>query len=325
MTRWWSRRKRLGRPDIAAHAGRFDVQPAAAHELGVTFLGVATLLMDDGESAIMTDGFFSRPSLLKVGLGKIGPDDSRIDSALTRLRLHPQPATCQLAAVIPVHTHFDHAMDSAVVARRTGAALVGSESAANIGRGAGLPANQIHVVHASTPVRYGNFTVTFIASEHCPPDRFPGTITTPVVPPVKAAAYKCGEAWSVLVGHTSGRTALIQGSAGFVSGSLEGQRADVAYLGVGQLGVLDHDYITAYWRHTVEAVGARRVILIHWDDFFRSLDQPLRALPYLGDNLDVTIEILGRLAEAQGVALQLPTVWQREDPWTAVRGRIGPW
>ena len=32
----------------------------------VTFLGVTTLLFDDGETQIMTDGFFSRPSLLQV-------------------------------------------------------------------------------------------------------------------------------------------------------------------------------------------------------------------------------------------------------------------
>ncbi|GIJ62779.1 MBL fold metallo-hydrolase [Virgisporangium aurantiacum] len=310
-----SRRRRLGRPDIAAHTGRFDVRPAAAHDVGVTFLGVSTLLVDDGRTAIMTDGFFTRPSLLRVGLGRIAPDDSRIDAALTRLRLYPRPAAGGLAAVIPVHTHFDHAMDSAVVARRTGAVLVGSESAANIGRGAGLPTDKINIVDPSRPVTYGDFTLTFVASAHCPPDRFPGTIAAPVVPPVKAAAYKCGEAWSVLVEHAGGRTALVQGSAGFVPGSLDGRRADVVYLGVGQLGVLDRDYITAYWRHTVEAVGARRVVLVHWDDFFRPLDRPLRALPYLGDNLDVTIDVLGRLAEAQGVALRMPTVWQREDPW----------
>lgn len=31
----------------------------------------------------------------------------------------------RLTAVIPVHTHIDHAMDSALVADRTGAQLVG--------------------------------------------------------------------------------------------------------------------------------------------------------------------------------------------------------
>jgi L-ascorbate metabolism protein UlaG (beta-lactamase superfamily) len=209
-------------------------------------------------------------------------------------------------------------MDSAVVAGRTGAVLLGSESAANVGRGAGLPEERLHVVVPGEPRRYGRWTLTFVESEHCPPDRFPGTIDEPVRPPVRASAYRCGEAWSILVAHDSGRSALVQGSAGFVPGSLTGHRAEVAYLGVGQLGVLDEQYLRDYWTHTVRAVGARRVVLTHWDDFFRPLDRPLRALPYAGDDLDVTMRVLGRLAEADGVALHLPTAFAREDPWAGL-------
>ena len=51
----------------------------------------------------------------------------------------------RLEAVIPVHTHFDHVMDSALVADRTGAQLVGGESAANVGRGYGLPEDRLVV------------------------------------------------------------------------------------------------------------------------------------------------------------------------------------
>jgi L-ascorbate metabolism protein UlaG (beta-lactamase superfamily) len=171
------------------------------------------------------------------------------------------------------------------------------------------------VVTAGEPVTFGGFTLTFLRSAHCPPDRYPGSITEPVVPPVKAAAYKCGEAWSILVEHTSGRNSLLQGSAGYRSGALAGRSADVAYLGVGQLGVLDENYLRSYWDQTVRAVGARRVVLTHWDDFFRSLDRPLRALPYAGDDLDVTLRVLGELADRQGVSLHLPTLWRREDPW----------
>jgi L-ascorbate metabolism protein UlaG (beta-lactamase superfamily) len=65
----------------------------------------------------------------------------------------------------------------------------------------------------------------------------------------------------------------------------------------------------------VRTVGAHRVVLIHWDDFFRPLDKPLRALPYAGDDLDVTMRVLSRLARQDGVALHLPTLWQRADPW----------
>jgi hypothetical protein len=38
-------------------------------------------------------------------------------------------------------------------------------------------------------------------------------------------------------------------------------------------------------------------------------------LPYAGDDLDVSIRILDELAAQDGVALQMPTVWQPEDPW----------
>jgi L-ascorbate metabolism protein UlaG (beta-lactamase superfamily) len=307
-------RLKLGRPDLTRYADRFDTPPARG-DLSVTFLGVASLLLDDGESAVMTDGFFSRPPLPRLLLRPIAPDVDRIDSVLGRLGFGL--AGRRLDAVAPVHTHFDHVMDSAVVAQRTGAVLVGGESSANVGRGAGLDAAQIAVVTPGQPQRFGAFTLTHIESDHCPPDRFPGAITEPVVPPVKAAAYKCGEAWSILVEHTSGRTALVQGSAGYVDGALAGRSADVAYLGVGQLGVLGEDYIRAYWAQTVEAVGARRVVLTHWDDFFRGLDKPLRALPYAGDDLDVTLRVFAGLAADQGIALHLPTLWQREDPWSA--------
>lgn len=304
-------RARPGRPDITRHSHRFAV-PAAkpAAPLAVTWIGVSTLLLDDGSSALMTDGYFSRPSLKRVALGKVAPSAAQVDECLARANV------TQLEAVIPVHTHIDHALDSALVADRTGAQLVGGESAANIGRGYGLAEDRLVVAVPGEPIALGAFEVTLIESHHCPPDRFPGEITAPVVPPVRASAYRCGEAWSTLVHHRpTGRRMLIQGSAGFVKGALSGQRAEVVYLGVGQLGLQPEQYLVDYWSETVRTVGARRVVLIHWDDFFQPLSKPLRALPYAGDDLDVSIGVLGKLAEQDGIALDMPTVWRREDPW----------
>ncbi|MCR1782305.1 MBL fold metallo-hydrolase [Nocardioides carbamazepini] len=301
-------RLRPGRPDIGRYADRFGL-PQSADGVGVTFLGVASLLIEDGTSAVLTDGFFSRPSLPRVALGRLAPDEERIAQTLTRAGID------RLDVVTPVHTHYDHAMDSAVVAARTGARLLGGTSAAQVGRGGGLPEDRIGVVVPGEPIRVGRFTLTWVEGEHCPPDRYPGRITGPVVPPVRTTAYQCGETWSILVEHDGGRTALVQGSAGFRPGALAGRRADVAYLGIGQLGIQDRAYIEQYWAETVEAVGARQVVLIHWDDFFRPLDRPLRALPYLGDDLDATMSVLTALADRQGVGLHLPTVWRRETPW----------
>jgi L-ascorbate metabolism protein UlaG (beta-lactamase superfamily) len=303
-------RLKLGRPDIARFADRFDAPAAEPDALSVTWIGVATLLVDDGSSALMTDGYFSRPSLATVAAGKVAPSPARVDGCLARAKVS------RLAAVIPVHTHIDHVLDSALVADRTGAQLVGGQSAANVGRGYGLPENRIVVAVDGEAMQLGAYDVTLIESHHCPPDRFPGVIDEPVTPPVKASAYRCGESWSTLVHHRpTGRRLLIQGSAGFVEGALAGHRADAVYLSVGQLGLQPRSYLVDYWTETVRAVGARRVILIHWDDFFRPLTKPLRALPYVSDDLDVSVGILDELAAQDGVAVHLPTVWRREDPW----------
>ncbi|MCV7090435.1 MBL fold metallo-hydrolase [Mycobacterium interjectum] len=305
-------RLKPGRPNLARYSDLFDA-PAAAPDspLSVTWMGVATLLLDDGSSALLTDGYFSRPSLKRVAAGKVSPSPGRVDGCLARARVS------RLQAVIPVHTHIDHALDSALVADRTGARLVGGESAANVGRGYGLPEDRLTVATSGEPIRLGTYDVTLVASHHCPPDRFPGVIDAPLRPLVRASAFRCGEAWSTLVHHRpSGRRLLIQGSAGFVKGALAGRRADAAYLSVGQLGLQPRSYLLDYWAETVRAVGARRVILIHWDDFFSPLSKPLRALPYAGDDLDASIRVLGELAADDGVALHMPTVFRREDPWT---------
>lgn len=304
-------RLKFGRPDIGGYRDRFDLTSApAGAEPTVMWLGVSTLLVQDGTTALLTDGFFSRPGLLDVGLGRIRPAPDRIDDSLRRAGIE------RLAAVLPVHTHYDHVLDSAVVAERTGAVMVGGESAANVARGQRLPDDRIVIAEPGTSMDFGGFQVTLLDSEHCPPDRFPGAITEPVVPPVKTAAYRCGEAWSTLIHHRpTARRLLIQGSAGFRPGALAGQRAEVAYIGVGQLGIQPVEYIEQYWVETVRAVGARRVVLIHWDDFFRPLTAPMRALPYAADDLDVTMRVFSRLAQNDGVALHLPEVWQRVEPW----------
>src|SRR5947209_14953664 len=203
---------KLGRPDLAPYSDRFDAPAAAAGApLSVTWMGVATLLLDDGSSALLTAGYFSGPSLARVAAGQIAPSPARVDGCLDRAKVS------RLEAVIPVHTHFDHVLDSALVADRTGARLVGGQSAANVGRGYGLPEDRLVVATSGEPIRLGAFDVTLVESHHCPPDRFPGAIDAPLTPPVRAPAYRCGEAWSTLVHHRpSDRRLLIQGSAGFV-------------------------------------------------------------------------------------------------------------
>ena len=93
--------------------------------LAVTFLGVSSLLMNDGETAILTDGFFTRPNIREIFLGKIAPDKALINKSLKHAAID------RLAAVIVNHSHYDHVMDAPEVALQTSAILVGSESTAD--------------------------------------------------------------------------------------------------------------------------------------------------------------------------------------------------
>lgn len=309
-------RLKLGRPDLSRYNSLFDL-PCRANGLTVTFLGVSTLLFDDGESAIMTDGFFSRPSLLKVGLSPLSSNHQQIQRAIRKLGFDHANGGRKLDGVIPLHSHFDHVMDSAAVATATGADLLGSPSVRNVALSRGFT-GWIRAVSHGTVLKCGRYTITFLASEHSTPDRYPGMIHPSPRPLSHARDFKSGQSWSLFVTHESGSSALVQGSAGFVSGRLERCSTDVAYVSVAQLGLMSPDDIRAYWRQTVEAVRAREVVLIHWDDFFGPLPDvydKMRALPFAIDDLNLTLEIFQELATEESIGIHLPKVWQPEDPW----------
>ena len=295
------------RPSLASHAALFlpgGSQPTPpGAQVAVTFLGVTTLLISDGETSFMTDGFFSRPGAASTLFGRIAPDADAIARSLERAGVR------ELAAVIPVHSHYDHAMDSPEVARRTGALLVGSESSANIARGVGFPEARIRVATPGEPMRFGSFEVTLIRSQHFPHGMAMGEIAEPLVPPARALDYLDGGSWSLLVEHPAG-SLLVQGSAGWREGALSGRHADVVLLGIGGLGTRDAAYREDYWRNVVAPVAPRCVIPIHWDDFTRPLDEPLVPPPRLLDDFDVTLAFLARRAAGGSPALALLPVWE---------------
>ena len=248
---------------------------AGASGLVVTFLGTTSALISDGETTLMTDGYFSR-----VAIGKspeswvIRPDLPAIDAALKSLPPGP------VAAVFVVHSHFDHAMDAPVVAQRTGALLVGSSSTANVGRGLGLPEKQLRVVSPGEQLQFGKFTVRFYRSKHFPLGEplasamLGNTIDAPLVPPVRFDAYKEGTTFSILFEHPRGNI-LVHGSAGYEPGALAGVRADAILLGTGGLGDLPRAEQEAYYREVVLATGAKQIFPVHWDVMSTPYTAPL--------------------------------------------------
>ncbi len=273
-------------PGLTAYQQKMAA-PAEPEYAGVTatWLGVSALLIRDGRHAVMIDPFFTRPpGLLPMLFNRpIAPDPGRISRWLQRLDVR------SLDAVLVSHSHFDHAMDAGVVARMTGARLIGSDSTLNIGRGAGVAATRLQRAEPAQPVEVGPFRITFFESRHAGATggRPTGDIAAPLRPPAGYLDYRLGGTFSILVEHARG-SLLHHGSAGYVPGMLAGVRADTVFLGVALI-----DELEPYLRQTVDAVGAQVVVPVHWDDFTRPLDQPLRAFPLVVD-LDGFFEDMAR-------------------------------
>jgi L-ascorbate metabolism protein UlaG (beta-lactamase superfamily) len=269
----------------------------APSSLTVRFTGTSTLLFSDGETAWMVDGWFSRFGPRELLRGEIAPDIEAVARGLERNGVD------RLAVVIPVHSHFDHAMDSPEVAKRTGAVLLGSPSTANIARGVGLPEEQIRLARNREPERFGRFEITLIETRHF---EFPDPevrkqaleqpeIESPLVPPVGAFDYRLGTPYAIHVRHPLG-SFLVQGSAGYVAGGLRGFDADIVFLGIGGLGTQSADYRETYWRETVTATGAPWIIPIHWDSLTGPIEGPftgeIRAASFLAGDGDRTLTFL---------------------------------
>lgn len=243
-----------------------DRAPPAVDALTVTWFGSSMLLFDDGETQILIDAFVTRPALHEVILDTpLRSDAAAINRFLLDFRLD------RLAAIIPGHTHFDHALDIGAIANRSRAVVVGSASAANIARGGGVPDDQLIPVTGTAELQFGDFTVTLIPSVHLAHGwngsvPLSGTVDEDFEKPAPASAYLAGRSFTIVVAHPQG-TSIVQPSAGFLPGALAGISADAVFLSVEMLEGMGKNYALAYWQNLVTISGARRVVPVHFDDY----------------------------------------------------------
>lgn len=291
--------------DIDRYKGYYLNDTSAPRDgaVKVTFLGTTSLLIDDGETQLMIDGFLTRPPLSRVLTSKIATNTATVDSALTRLKVE------RLKGLFVAHSHYDHALDCAYVAQRTNAKLYGSLSTLNIGRGGGLRADQMELYEPGKELRFGSFDVTVLKSRHSPPkpgvnDDLGQLITGPLAQPAKFKEYKEGGSFDFLIRHGK-HTILIIPSANYVEGALDQVRADVVFLGTAGLGTQGRDFQDAYYEQTIGKVKPKLVIPVHWDNFFMPLTGHLAAPMKVFDNLPDAFDFVTARTRADGITFKI--------------------
>ena len=276
--------------------------------LRATFLGVSTILFDDGEQQLLVDGFFTRPTVAETLIGPIGPRRPLIEKQLRRL------GVTNLRAVLVAHGHHDHALDAPTVAALTGSVLLGSKSVGNIEPDQPLRSPEFCEASSGGIYHFGRFTVTAFASPHSRSGAIltsllEGRIEQRISPPAWFWEYKDDQNYSYLIESGDTRV-LVHPSTNFHRG-MYGDLApvDAVFLGIGRLGKDDLEFGRSYWCEVVEQSGARLVFPIHWDRFTTSLESPLQDAPWPLDNVDVARRRVRDLA-APGWTVRYPVPFE---------------
>ena len=239
----------------------------------VRWLGAAGFEIRCGEHALLIDPYVTRAPLSRCLLSPLVPDEVAIAGLLPRAD-----------AIVVGRTHFDHVLDVPSVARRTGAKVYGSRSAANLCRMGAVPEAQIIDVESRRlpfEAECGPFALRFFPSAH---SRLvfgrvplPGDIDDCDAVPMRLNHYRCGAVFSVEV-RIDGRRLVHLGSAETVEGSVPPEVRDADLLLLCVAGWTKSD---RFPERVMRAFSPRAVLLSHWDDFFRSAREPARALPGL--------------------------------------------
>ena len=132
-------------------------QPADPADPTVTlrYLGTAGFTLASAQRTIVIDPFVTRPGLLRTGLRRLVPDAEKIAQIIP----HADD-------VIVGHAHHDHVLDSPQLCLQTGARFIGSPSACNVARAAGLPEAQIRATEGRERIACGSASVYGAPSRH---------------------------------------------------------------------------------------------------------------------------------------------------------------
>jgi L-ascorbate metabolism protein UlaG (beta-lactamase superfamily) len=314
---------------------------------GVTFFGTSTLLVEDGETQILVDGFMTRVRHRLVR--KIKPSERQIARALTAHGICPNPELGALAArsgfcaarperglsiVIPAHAHYDHALDSSYIAAWAGARLVADasvratfEATRKLEWAAPMHWDAVQMVppfeKTAQDTRHfeaGLFRITLIRSEHLenPFSKLAGPLTGDSLT-LPAQLWEFGEGTTLSIRiEKGGRSILIVPSAGTFSNGREPDslQSDVVFMGIGGLGWKSAETTWGYWQALVDATAARRVIPIHWDNDQFETAPGATSFPLASPRrFDATLAVFEKLAGKNRIEIIFAPPLQRFDPF----------
>lgn len=237
---------------LAACAHSAPASPTPPREpIALTYLGVAGWQLEAAGKTILTDPYFSRPA---------DPDQPLVPD-VAAIAAHA-PAHADL--IVVGHSHYDHVLDVAEVARRTGAEVIGSLSTIRVALASGIPENQLTGIAGGEDLVRSGFTVRVIRSLHSmigAADTL-GEIGEAPRLPMPQSGYKAGGTFAYLI-RIAGHEVLVLSTANFIEAELAGVHPDIAIIAPGL-----REQIRDYSCRLIHVLGDPPIVLAtHFDDW----------------------------------------------------------
>jgi len=219
------------------------------------YLGTAGFVVEGGDRTLVIDPFLTRPDLPTTLFKPMVPDSGRLRRYIPRAD-----------DVLVGHAHYDHVLDAPELCRQTGARFIGSRSACNVARAAGLPEAQLvetagreaipcgeHAVARGLPSRHGRVYFGRVT--------LPGAIERPPPWPPRLRDLPHGLVlnWHLTV---DGVRIVHIDSADFIDDELRGERCDVLCL-----CAIGRNWRPGYTATAISLLKPRYVVACHWDYF----------------------------------------------------------
>lgn len=236
-------------------------------------LGAAGWSISDGKTTVLMDPYLSR---IRFQGRRYGPADAvDVENDPRPVIKMSEPPIHDMAMIdakvekadyiLVTHSHFNHCMDVPVIARKTGAKIIGTESTINISLNAGIPDEQLIAVKGGEDYRFDEFSVRVIPSLHsalsCKLYKDFGTVPR-CDEPLSLDEYVEGGTLGYLL-RFAGREILLFGSMNYIEREVEGLRPDIAFIASSSPRLEIQDYTG----RLVRALGRPPlVVATHWDD-----------------------------------------------------------
>lgn len=233
----------LSGSDIHAQAATLK-----AGEVRLTYLGNAGWEITDGRRVILVDPFLTQFARWTGNpADAAGPNPESLYPADTALiNRHVSRADY----ILITHGHSDHALDAGYISRKTGATIIGHETAANLARAYGVTDSALITVIGGEDYAFGDFSLRVIPNIHSALDKkhyynntrgLVGTAPRGLRAPLRRKDYVEGGNLAYLL-RLAGHEILIMGSMNYLEREMQGLRPDIALVGANSQRLEIHDF-----------------------------------------------------------------------------------